>query len=207
MKKLRWLLEFINAHIGKRPIASITAHELLIMLRKMESKGKYETAKRLRSTCSQIFRYAIATARADRDIASDLRGALVAPKPVHRAAITKPQEVGAFLCAIDAFDGFADTRVALRLSPHVFVRPGELRHAEWSDIELDKAIWTVPAHKTKMRRVHSIPLSRQGHRHHPVDRTRRGLYTLSVSVSAIRRSADVGEHNQRGATSPWLCVR
>lgn len=88
MKKLRWLLDFINASIGKRPIASISAQELLAMLRKMEGKGKYETAKRLRSTCSQVFRYAIATARADRDIAADLRGALIAPQPVHRAAIT-----------------------------------------------------------------------------------------------------------------------
>lgn len=161
MKKLRWLLDFINESIGKRPIATISAQELLIMLRKMESKGKYETAKRLRSTCSQVFRYAIATARAERDVAADLRGALIAPKPVHRAAITSPKEAGGLLRAIEAFEGYPNTKAALQLLPHVFVRPGELRHAEWSDFNFDKALWTIPPHKTKMRRAHTIPLSRQ----------------------------------------------
>lgn len=161
MKKLRWLLGFINAAIGKRPIASISAQELLLMLRKMEGKGRYETAKRLRSTCSQVFRYAIATARADRDVASDLRGALIVPKPVNRAAITTPREAGALLRSIEAFKDSANVHAALRLLPHVFVRPGELRFAEWADIDLDKAVWTIPAHKTKMRRPHSVPLSRQ----------------------------------------------
>lgn len=161
MKKLRWLLDFACQSIGNRPIASITAQELLLMLRKMEVKGHYETARRLRSTCSQVFRYAIATARAERDIASDLKGALIAPKPVHRAAITKAEEVGGLLRAIDAFAGHANTKVALRLLPHVFVRPGELRFAEWAELDLDAAVWTIPAQKMKMRRPHAIPLSRQ----------------------------------------------
>lgn len=161
MKKLRWLLDFINASVGKRPIASISAQELLVMLRKMEGKGKYETAKRLRSTCSQIFRYAIATARAERDVAADLRGALIAPKPVHRAAITSAHEAGGLLRALDAFEGHPNTKAALRLLPHVFVRPGELRYAEWGDFDFDKALWTIPPHKTKMRRAHTIPLSHQ----------------------------------------------
>lgn len=161
MKKLRWLLGFINASIGKRPIASISAQELLVMLRKMEAKERYETAKRLRSTCSQIFRYAIATARAERDVAADLRGALIVPKPVHRAAITTPKAAGELLRAIDAFEGHPNTLVALRLLPHVFVRPGELRFAEWGDFDLAKAIWTIPPHKTKMRRAHTVPLSQQ----------------------------------------------
>jgi len=161
MKKLRWLLDFINEAIGKRPIASISAQELLVMLRKMEGKGRYETAKRLRSTCSQIFRYAIATARAERDVAADLRGALIAPRPIHRAAITSPNEAGGLLRAIEAFEGYPNTKAALRLLPHVFVRPGELRFAEWSDFDFDKAIWTIPPHKTKMRRPHCIPLSAQ----------------------------------------------
>ncbi len=161
MKKLRWLLTFINASIGKRPVASVSAQELLLMLRKMEGKGRYETAKRLRSTCSQIFRYAIATARADRDVASDLRGALIVPKPVHRAAITTAAEAGDLLRAIEAFEGSSEVHAALRLLPHVFVRPGELRFAEWSDFDLEKAVWTIPPHKTKMRRAHSVPLSVQ----------------------------------------------
>ncbi|UUL83764.1 tyrosine-type recombinase/integrase [Sphingomonas qomolangmaensis] len=161
MKKLRWLLSFINATIGQRPVASISAHELLIMLRKMEAKGRYETAKRLRSTCSQIFRYAIATARAERDVAADLRGALIVPKHVHRAAITTPSEAGALLRAIEALEDHPTTGVALRFLPHVFVRPGELRSAEWADFDFGKAVWTIPPHKTKMRRAHSVPLSRQ----------------------------------------------
>jgi integrase len=161
MKKLRWLLTFINASIGKRPVASVSAQELLLMLRRMEGKGRYETAKRLRSTCSQIFRYAIATARADRDVASDLRGALIVPKPVHRAAITTTPEARDLLRAIEAFEGSSEVHAALRLLPHVFVRPGELRFAEWGDFDLEKAIWTIPPHKTKMRRAHSVPLSAQ----------------------------------------------
>jgi len=161
MKKVRWLLDFINESIGSRPIASITAQELLVVLRKMESKGRYETAKRLRSTCSQIFRYAIATARAERDVAADLRGALIAPQPVHRPAITSANAAAGLLRAIEAFEGHPNTKGALRLLPHVFVRPGELRHAEWADFDFDKALWTIPPHKTKMRRPHVIPLSRQ----------------------------------------------
>lgn len=161
MKKLRWLLTFINASIGKRPIASISAQELLLMLRKMEGKGRYETAKRLRSTCSQVFRYAIATARSERDVAADLRGALIVPKPVHRAAITAPKVAGELLRAIEAFEGHPNTQAALRLLPHVFVRPGELRFAECADFDLEKAVWTSPPHKTKMRRAHTIPLTRQ----------------------------------------------
>jgi integrase len=161
LKKLRWLLAFINAGTGKRPVASISVHELLLMLRRMEKKGRYETAKWLRSTCSQVFRYAIATARAERDVAADLRGALIAPQPVHRAAITTPREAGALLRAIVSFQGHGTTQVALQLLPHVFVRPGELRFAEWGEFDLERAIWTVPAHKTKMRRAHSVPLTPQ----------------------------------------------
>jgi integrase len=161
MKKLRWLLGFINASIGKRPIAAISAQELLLMLRKMEGNARYETAKRLRSTCSQVFRYAIATARAERDVAADLRGALIAPKPAHRAAVTTPKAAGGLLRAIEGFQGQPNTLAALRLLPHVFVRPGELRFAEWQDLDLERAIWTIPPHKTKMRRAHAIPLSRQ----------------------------------------------
>jgi len=161
MKKKRWLIGFIDESIGKRPIASISAPELLLTLRKMESKGHYETARRLRSTCSQVFRYAIATGRAERDVTTDLRGALIAPKAVHRPAITTAVEVGGLLRAIDGFDGHPITKTALRLVPHVFVRPGELRSAEWIEFDLDAAVWTIPPHKTKMRRAHAIPLSCQ----------------------------------------------
>ena len=161
LKKNRWLLSFTYPALGRRPIADISPHELLAVLRTVEVRGRHESAKRIRATCSQVFRYAIASARADRDVAADLKGALTVPKVTHRAAITTPREAGALLRAIQGFEGHPVTLSALNLLPHVFVRPGELRFAEWADFDLDKAIWTIPPHKTKMRRVHSVPLSRQ----------------------------------------------
>jgi len=161
LNKIRWLLDFAYPSLGNRPIAEILPHELLTVLRKFEAKGKHESAKRLRSTCGQVFRYAIATARANRDISADLRGALASVKVTHRAAITTPAEVGSLLRVIDGYEGHPITLAALRLLPHVFVRPGELRHAEWSEFDLDKAVWTIPAHKMKMHREHRVPLTRQ----------------------------------------------
>ncbi len=117
--------------LGSRPIAEIEAPELLAVLRKVEAKGRYETAKRLRATCGQVFRYAIATGRAGRDPSADLRGALIAPTPRHRAAITKPEDIGALMRVIEGYDGQPETRLALRLLALTFVRPGELRFAEW----------------------------------------------------------------------------
>ena len=161
LNKIRWLLTFAYPALGKRPIADITAPELLAVLRKFEAGGRHESAKRMRSTCGQVFRYAIATSRAARDVSADLRGALISVKVTHRAAITTPVEVGALLRAIEGFEGSSVTSAALKLLPHVFVRPGELRHAEWNEFDFDKAVWTIPAHKTKMRRAHAVPLSRQ----------------------------------------------
>ncbi|MGF7170555.1 integrase [Sphingobium xanthum] len=161
LKKARWLVGKTLPALGRRPITEISAHELLAVLKKVEATKRYDTANRIRSTCSQVFRYAIATARAERDIATDLRGALVTPRTNHRAAITTPKEAGALLRAIETYDGFGLTRTALRLLPHVFVRPGELRCAEWSELDLEKRVWTIPAHKMKMRFPHAVPLSRQ----------------------------------------------
>jgi integrase len=161
LNKIRWLLDFAYPSFGNRPIAEILPHELLAVLRKFEAKGRHESAKRLRSTCGQVFRYAIATARANRDISADLRGALASVKVTHRAAITKPVEAGSLLRVIEGYEGHPITLAALRLLPHVFVRPGELRHAEWSEFDLDNAVWTIPEHKTKMRREHRVPLTRQ----------------------------------------------
>jgi integrase len=108
-----------------------------------------------------VFRYAIATGRAERDPSTDLRGALTTPKVNHRAAILKPNAIDALLRSIDGFKGYATTALALRLAPLVFVRPGELRHAEWKEFDLDNAEWQIPAEKMKMRRSHRVPLSRQ----------------------------------------------
>jgi integrase len=158
--KKRWLLDFAYPAFGDRPVSEITAKELLALLREIEGRGIYETAKRLRSTCGMVFRYAIATGRADRDPSADLRGALTTHQVTHRAAIVEPAHIGALLRAIDGFDGQPTTRAALRLAPHVFVRPGELRQAEWNEFDLDAAVWSIPASKMKMRRSHRVPLSR-----------------------------------------------
>lgn len=161
VKKARWLLAKLYPAIGRRPIREITAHELLLALKKIEATKRYDTANRARTAASQIFRYAIATARTERDIASDLRGALATPKTTHRAAITTPMEAGALLRSIDGYDGHPLTGIALRLLAHVFVRPGELRWAEFSEFDLERQVWTIPGHKMKMRRPHAVPLSRQ----------------------------------------------
>jgi len=161
LEKLRWLLDLAYPLIGDRPINEITAPELLAVLRKVEARGRYETARRLRSTCGTIFRYAIATGRAERDPSADLRGALTVPKVKHHPAITSPAGIGGLLRAIEAYDGQPATKAALRLAPLLFVRPGELRHAEWIEIDLVDAIWTIPAAKMKMRRPHYVPLARQ----------------------------------------------
>lgn len=161
LKKARWLLAQTYPALGKRPITAITAHELLLVLKKVEASKRYDTANRIRSTCSQVFRYAIATARAERDICADLRGALITPRTNHRAAITTPAEAGGLLRAIEDYDGHPLTGIALRLLPHLFVRPGELRWAEWKEFDFDKCVWTIPDHKMKMGRPHAVPLSRQ----------------------------------------------
>lgn len=161
LQKQRWLLAFAYPKLGPRPINRISAHEVYEVLRGIEGKGHYETARRLRGTCSQVFRYAVATARAERDVCADLRGALIVPKVKHLAALTKPAEVGELMYAIDGFDGYRVTHIALRLSPHLFVRPGELRQAEWSEFDFEEAIWAIPADKMKMRRPHHVPLSKQ----------------------------------------------
>lgn len=161
MEKTRWLLDFAYPQIGDRPIAALTAPELLAVLRKIEARGRYETANRLRGLMGTIFRYAIATGRAQRDTSFDLRGALITPKVKHRAAIIDPKVLGGLLRAIEAHEGQPIVTIALKLTPHLFVRPGELRTAEWTEFDFETAVWTIPAGKTKMRRPHKVPLSKQ----------------------------------------------
>ena len=161
MEKIRWLLGMAYPMIGSLPISSISPQEVLAVLRKIEATGRYESARRMRSVLSRIFRYGIATARTDRDVAADLRGALITPKVRHLAAITTPKEAGALLRAIEGYTGHPITAIALRLSPHLFVRPGELRKAEWTEFETRAAVWSLSAEKMKMRRPHRVPLSRQ----------------------------------------------
>lgn len=161
LKKKRWLLDFAIAEFGKRPIAEIKAPEILEALRKIEERGRHETATRTRSTVGAVFRYAIATGRAERDPSADLRGALITPTVTHRATIIEPNAVGALLRAIDGFEGQPTTRFALKLAPLVFVRPGELRKAEWKEFDIASSEWRIPGAKMKMRRPHRVPLAPQ----------------------------------------------
>ncbi len=147
--------------IGSRPIAEITAPELLRVLRRIESRGALDTAHRAHQNCGQVLRYAVATGRAERDPSHDLRGALPPTKERHHPSITDPKAIGALLRAVEGYQGAFVTKCALRLAPLLFVRPGELRKAEWSEIHLEKAEWRIPAEKMKMRAVHIVPLSIQ----------------------------------------------
>ena len=162
MSKALWILEtFIYPSIGNRPISVITAPELLAALKPIERQGMRETAHRAMQKCGQIFRYAVACGCAERDITVDLRGVLAPAIVRNRAAVTDPQEIGALLRAIDGFDGHPTTGIALKLSPLLFVRPGELRAAQWCEFNLEATEWRIPAERMKMRERHIVPLSRQ----------------------------------------------
>lgn len=147
--------------IGIRPIREISAPEVLSVARRVESRGAIETAHRLVGNVGMVFRYAVASGLADSDPTRDLRGALSPTNEKHHASVTDPKAVADLLRAIESYSGSLVTRCALRLAPLVFVRPGELRHAEWSEINSDTAEWRIPAHKMKMRVQHIVPLSRQ----------------------------------------------
>ncbi|WP_016832092.1 tyrosine-type recombinase/integrase [Herbaspirillum lusitanum] len=148
-------------YLGRKPIAAITAPDLLSVIRKIESRGVLETAHRALANCGQVFRYAVATGRTERDPTGDLRGALpsVKSRRTHFAAITDPKEVGRLLRALNGYDGSPTVCAALRLAPLVFVRPGELRAAEWAHIDLDAAEWRYTVTKTNTQ--HIVPLSTQ----------------------------------------------
>jgi integrase len=152
---------YVFPWLGDRQIKSITAPDLLTVLRRIEAKGTLDTAHRTRQNCGQVFRYAVATGRAERDPSADLRGAIPPASGKHMATITDPKEIAGLLRSIDDYRGSIVTRCALQLAPLVFVRPGELRHAEWSEFNLDEAEWRIPAEKMKAGVLHIVPLSRQ----------------------------------------------
>ncbi len=160
-KIIRRLERDVFPWIGARPARSITAPELLAVLRRIESRGAVETAHRAGQNCGQVLRYAVATGRAERDPSGDLKGALPPIRQTHHASITEPERIGALLRSMDAYQGSMVTRCALLLAPLVFVRPGELRRAEWAEIDLDGAEWRIPAEKMKSRVLHVVPLSEQ----------------------------------------------
>lgn len=155
------LTKYVYPWLGNNTVDTITASDLLRVLRRVEEKGAHETAHKLRRHCGQIFRYAIVTGRADRDPSQDLKGALAPVKTRHFASIIEPEKIGQLLRAIGRCKGQIVTRCALKFAPLVFVRPGELRKAEWDEIDFDNAEWRIPAQKMKMDRPHIVPLSTQ----------------------------------------------
>lgn len=184
--------------LGNRPISSITAPELLATLRRIESRGAIDIAHRAKQTAGQIFRYAVSTGRAERDPSSDLKGRLKSRNKKHHAAITVPKEVGRLLIAIDGFEGTEVVKTALKLSPLLFQRPGEIRNMEWSEIDWELKRWELPAEKMKMKLPHIVPLCKQAiellQALHPI--TGRGQY---VFPSARGRSRALSENGVRTA--------
>lgn len=159
--KANYFLAQLEPAIGSRPLSQIEPFEVLAPLKRLEAKGKHETAKKCRSFASRVFRFGVATTRCTSDPTSLLKGALITPKPKHYAAILDPKELGGLLRAIDDYTGYPITKFALLIAPHVFVRPGELRHVEWNEIDFEAGVWKIPEGKMKARRSHAVPLSRQ----------------------------------------------
>lgn len=149
--------------IGNRPIAELTAPDVLAVIKRIEKRGALDIAKRMHNACGRVFRYAVGHGLASRDPSRDieLRDILAQTNTKHHASVIEPKAVGALMRAIDGFAGNYVTRCALRLAPLVFVRPGELRHAEWHEFDFDKAEWRIPADKMKMKEQHIVPLSVQ----------------------------------------------
>lgn len=148
-------------YLGKQEIKTVTPAQLLAVLRRVEARGALETAHRLHQNCGQIWRYAVASGLAERDVTQDLKGAIPPAKGSHLGAITEPKEIGNLLRNIEDYSGSEVIRHALRLAPYVFVRPGELRQARWSEFDLEKGLWLIPAERMKGRRPHVVPLSSQ----------------------------------------------
>jgi integrase len=220
--KREWLYGLAGDTFGAQPIASIAAPDVLAVLRKVEAKGLLETAKRMRSAIGEVFRFSVAEGVATTDPTGALRGALAAPKVKHRAAITEAKAFGELLRAIDGFTGQPTTKAALQLMAYLFPRPGELRMAEWSEFDLAGAVWTIPASRTKMRRIHRVPLPRQAiavlealqpysaHQALVFPAIGRGLKPISENTmnAALRRMGfgpdDMTSHGFRAAASTLL---
>lgn len=160
-KVLNWLESNVFPWIGSMPVASIKPRDILGVVQRVEARGAVDSAHRISQLCGQILRYGVAMGWAERDVTPDLRGALIAVPRKNFAAITEPKELAPLLRAIDAYNGHIVAVTALKLTPMLFVRPGELRGAEWREFDLDAAEWRIPAAKMKMRTEHMVPLPRQ----------------------------------------------
>ena len=197
----RMLHKDLFPQIGRRPIGEIPSPELLSCLRKIEKRGVLETARRAKQVAGQVFRYAVASSKADRDPSVNLKDALATPIKSHLAAITDPKEVGRLLLTLDDYQGTPEGATALKLAPLFFCRPKELRHMEWSELDFDKQQWHIPANKKKMKADHIVPLSKQaiielkqllqltGHRQYvfPSARSPKRPMSDNAVLAAIRR--------------------
>lgn len=207
-KKHGWILQaLLLPDLEREPLATLDAAIILRVLRRIEAKGTHELAHRGRQICSQVCRYAVASGLLRRDPTADLAGALAPVVVTHRAAVTAPAAIGALLRALEAFDGTFVVKSALRLAPLVFLRPGELCTAEWDDIDLDDALWRIPAKRMKMREPHLVPLSRQAiailkaiapltgatRFVFPSARTRKRPMTIEALTAGLRRLGFSGE--------------
>jgi integrase len=159
LSKKAWLLDLAREELGTMRITDVRPADVLAVLRAVESRGTYETAKRLRTTIGEVFRYAVATLRAETDPTPVLRGALISPKVRHMPAITQEEEFARLVRAVWRYQGRGGTASALKLMTLLFPRPGELRFARWSEFDFNKSVWTIPAERMKMRREHHKPLS------------------------------------------------
>ncbi|KQP20551.1 integrase arm-type DNA-binding domain-containing protein [Pseudorhodoferax sp. Leaf267] len=171
-KVLTWLEKDVFPTLGAMPIKAISPQDVLQVARRMEARGVQESAHRISRICGHVFRYAVGEGLADRDVTADLSGNLAPVRKGHFAAITKPELVGPLLRAIEVYGGHIFAASALRLAPMLFVRPGELRAAEWTEMDLDAGIWEIPAERMKMKQAHVVPLATQAvailRRLHPV---------------------------------------
>ena len=156
-----WLVGDVFPSLGAKPMASIGPRDVLGVLRKIEARGAVDTARRVGQTVGQVFRFAVACGLAERDVTSDLRGALTKTKARNHPAITEPLALGVLLRAIHSYTGHPCTVVALKLSTMLMVRPGELRHAEWAEVDLASGTWSIPAEKMKKQKAHTVPLPLQ----------------------------------------------
>jgi integrase len=220
--KREWFLRIVERSLGHRPIAEIAPYEILDSVRPFETAKNDEKAHRTVQFIGQVFRYAVANQLASSDPTRDLRGALSNRKPKHHAAILDPKKAGELLRAIDGYEGYPLTRTALQLSALLFVRPGELRKAEWAEIDLAAAIWRIPAQKMKGRMEHVVPLSQQaiayfeemkgltGHGRYVFPSIRSGLQPMSENTvnAALRRLGFTGDemtaHGFRAMASTLL---
>lgn len=192
LRKFEWFMSFALPPLGSRPINEISAREVLVVLKEVEARGIHETARKLRTAIGDVFRYAIATARAENDPTTALRGALVTPTVTPRAAIVAPKAFGGLLRAIEDYQGAVETRSALELLALTFVRPGELRAAEWIEFDLDAAVWEIPASRMKMRKAHRVPLAPR---------------TLGVLKELRKLTGQSRSCSRQSGRSPVACLR